>query len=573
IEGVFANMPEPLLEEPSGTTSIGARLRELVRETRSLYNLEKPDTILPNLLLIWDLVQGSDTRSLAPDGLIRMATLRERVAAAIVLASGLRISARVDRPFVAAGDVIPVNVTVSNPGSETLRVQLSLTAPWFAVIDNSHLHLSPGTRVSETLTLGLSEDAAITIGRGVGESATEEALSPLYPHWFSFYVEGSLQISQREVWIGRVRVEHIRVDADFPEYRFTDLQVMPDPSLRPRHRVVALPTRPGQSSVAEVEFLVSTLKGGKVEVTPEAPSGWQVEPPVRSVDTEAGIPIPVAFRVRALQETKQAVYLRARARLAGSESSSQQGFQIIDYPHIRTGAMLENARIRLVPFPCKVPQNLRVGYVAGSGDDVVRAIEALGVPVQHLSRKDLLEGDLSRYDAIVTGVRAYKVRRDLQAAHSRLMSYVQQGGNMVVQYNKLEFNDGKPASPFAPFARTSVGQRRVTAENSPVMLQKPEHILFRQPNVIGGTDWDGWVQERGLYFLDFQDPRYEDLIQLEDTWPDNGGLQGGALVTARVGKGYWSYVGLSLFRQLPAGVPGAYRLLANLLALSQQRGI
>ncbi len=105
------------------------------------------------------------------------------------------------------------------------------------------------------------------------------------------------------------------------------------------------------------------------------------------------------------------------------------------------------------------------------------------------------------------------------------------------------------------------------------MVQKPAHSLFQYPNPIANTDWDGWVQERGLYFLDFQDPRYEDLVQLEDTWPDNGGLQGGALVTARVGKGYWSYVGLSLFRQLPAGVPGAYRLLANLLALSQQRGI
>ena len=222
--------------------------------------------------------------------------------------------------------------------------------------------------------------------------------------------------------------------------------------------------------------------------------------------------------------------------------------------------------MELSPVVLRVPRGLRVGYVAGPGDRTAEALVALGVEPVFLDRDRLLEGDLSPFDVIVLGVRAYKTRGDLRTAQPRLEAWMEAGGALVVQYDKFEFNEGDGPSPYAPYP-ARVGSRRVTDETAPIRVQDPSHPLFREPNVLGEADWAGWVQERGLYFLDTDDPAYEDLVVLEDPFPDNPGEQDGALVTARVGKGSWTYVGLGLFRQLPAGVPGAYRLLANLLAL------
>ncbi|MHC4794399.1 MAG: hypothetical protein ACYTDE_08895, partial [Planctomycetota bacterium] len=194
--------------------------------------------------------------------------------------------------------------------------------------------------------------------------------------------------------------------------------------------------------------------------------------------------------------------------------------------------------------------------------------DVLGIPFSRLDADDLAAGDFSAYDVIISGARAYKVRDDLKNAHASLMRWVHGGGVWIVQYNKFEFNEEQTgSSPYAPFAETLVGRRRVTVEESPVIVNVPTHPILTRPNRISDADWGGWVQERGLYFLDFDDPRYEDLITLEDPWPKNAGPKGGALVSATIGDGRWVYVGIGLFRQLPAAVPGAYRILANLVAL------
>jgi hypothetical protein len=164
------------------------------------------------------------------------------------------------------------------------------------------------------------------------------------------------------------------------------------------------------------------------------------------------------------------------------------------------------------------------------------------------------------------------------------MQYVEAGGNLVVQYNKLDFNQlfepprsggmsGQTAvradSPFAPYP-AAVSLSRVTDESAPVRVLVPGSALLTAPNVLGPADWAGWVQDRGLYFLDVHDPRYSDVLALADPFPENPGDKRGALVEARVGRGTWTYVGLGLFRELPEAVPGAYRLLANLV--SRPRG-
>jgi hypothetical protein len=164
----------------------------------------------------------------------------------------------------------------------------------------------------------------------------------------------------------------------------------------------------------------------------------------------------------------------------------------------------------------------------------------------------------------MTGVRAYERRADLRANNQRLLDYARAGGIVIVQYNKFEFTDAQ----YGPYP-ARVGRERVTDENAELKLLAPNHPVFNEPNVIRRSDWTSWVQERGLYFLDEtgRDPRYTDLVEFTDPFPNNPGAKRGALVEARVGKGRWIYVGLGLWRQLPAGTDGAYRLMANLLSL------
>jgi hypothetical protein len=220
------------------------------------------------------------------------------------------------------------------------------------------------------------------------------------------------------------------------------------------------------------------------------------------------------------------------------------------------------AALKLVDV--KTVPNLTVGYVDGVGDRVPPAIEQLGAKVALIDQDELAWGDLSKYDVVMTGVRAYELRADLRAYNRRLLEYAERGGTVVVQYNKFEFNEQQ----FGPFP-ANVSGNRVSDEAVPVKVLVAAHPVFNTPNKIGPATWTNWVQERGLYFLGEKDPKYVDLVSMTDSFPDNPGEKLGSFVEARVGRGRWIYLGLGLWRQLPAGTDGAYQLLANLIALSK----
>jgi hypothetical protein len=178
---------------------------------------------------------------------------------------------------------------------------------------------------------------------------------------------------------------------------------------------------------------------------------------------------------------------------------------------------------------------------------------------------ELAYGNLAKYDTIMLGIRAYERREDLKAYNHRLMKYVNDGGTLIVQYNKTgEFNQAQ----YGPYPAL-VSSNRVTDETAPVEILEKEHHAFTYPNRIRQDAWDGWVQERGLYFLGEKDAKYTDLVQLQDPFEYNPGMKGGALVEAKYGKGRWLYVGLGLWRQLPYGTVGAYQLMANLISLGK----
>jgi hypothetical protein len=311
--------------------------------------------------------------------------------------------------------------------------------------------------------------------------------------------------------------------------------------------------------------IVNDLPGAaQAAVHLEVPRGWTAAPVQQTATFEReDEELTLRFAIKpGAGAVPGAFQVRAVATVNGQPFS--RGYEVIEYPHIRRAHIYADAQTLLKVIDVRTPANLTVGYVMGVGDQVPPAIEQLGARVEMIGPDDLAWGNLSRFDVIVTGVRAYERRDDLRANNKRLLDYVFNGGTLIVQYNKFEFNEAQ----YGPYpAKTS--SNRVTDELAPVKVLAPHDPLFTTPNEISDAAWKGWVQERGLYFLGEKDPRYRDLVQLEDPFPNNAGPKEGALVEATYGKGRWVYVGLGLWRQLPAGTDGAYQLLANLISMGR----
>jgi hypothetical protein len=231
----------------------------------------------------------------------------------------------------------------------------------------------------------------------------------------------------------------------------------------------------------------------------------------------------------------------------------------VDYEHIERAAMFSTAEARISVVPVVVAEGLRVGYVMGSGDDGPDAIRQLGIDVELLDEQRVREGDFAGLDVIVLGVRAWEARADLRAAVGQLHDFARAGGVVVAQYNR-EAIGSLPPFPL------EVGRAspRVTDETAPVRILQPQAPVLTTPNRIGPSDFEGWVQERGLYFGEEWDERWVPILEMSD--PGEQPQRGSLLVTA-VGEGLFAYTALSFFRQWADGVPGAYRLFANLISL------
>jgi hypothetical protein len=296
----------------------------------------------------------------------------------------------------------------------------------------------------------------------------------------------------------------------------------------------------------------------------ELPAGWSAQPaslPVRFA--AAGDEQEAEFTVRAPASLRAGDYPMSAVFQAADGRRFTRAVRMVDYPHVRARPLYSDAATLVRAFDVRVPAGLRVAYIEGAGEEGPGVLEQLGIRPTLLDDDALAGGDLGRFDVIVAGSRAYEVRPDLARHNARLLEWVRRGGTMVVQYNKYELVEGN----FAPYPLTMARPHdRVTDENAPVRLLDPAHPVFTTPNRITGADFEGWVQERGLYFARTWDPRYTPLLETGD--PGAAPLQGG-LLAAKVGQGTYVYTGLAFFRQLPEGVPGAWRLFANLLALGK----
>ncbi|MFP3941770.1 MAG: hypothetical protein ACLF0P_15855, partial [Thermoanaerobaculia bacterium] len=239
-------------------------------------------------------------------------------------------------------------------------------------------------------------------------------------------------------------------------------------------------------------------------------------------------------------------------------------FPVLDYPHVRATPRPRPAVVELAAADIRLPELEAVGFVLGASDRVPEALAAVGLPVVPLTGSELAEADLARFDAVVVGSRAYETEPALARNNGRLLDYAREGGLVIVLYQQYQFVEGGYAPYPLEIARP---HDRVTGEDAPVTCLAPDHPALTTPNPIGREDWEGWVQERGLYFAHTWDPAYTPLLSFPASPGYEPGELHGGLLVAELGEGTWVYTGLSFFRQLPAGVTGAYRLFANLLGL------
>ena len=339
------------------------------------------------------------------------------------------------------------------------------------------------------------------------------------------------------------------------------INVVPAISIEPATDLRIVPM---SSATRRYELLLTVRNNNNHGVTGSAgfdvPADWTIDP----VSTDITLPASPAKTTLAFNVTLPERIAAGDYKLVGTATvdgvTYQQTMREITYPHIQTHRTYQQSSTDFKIIDVSVAP-VNVGYVMGSGDKVPEALRRLGLQVTLLDDEDLTTGDLQRFETIVIGIRASQTRPAFVANNQRLLDFAAQGGSLIVQYQQPDFI----AKGLAPFPASMDGNVRVVDETAPIVILQPEHPVFNYPNQIGATDFNGWVQERNNYnFTSFDRSRY---IPLTESHDDGEPESEGGMLYAEIGEGHYIYTAYSWFRQLPNGVPGAYRLFANLLSL------
>ncbi len=505
---------------------------------------------------------------------------------AIATAAGLVVDAAADDGRVAPEQTLNVTVSVWNAGAASIAVrEATIEAPTGWVVAGGP---PPTADVADPLRGAFAPGSSgIEVRRfGVTAPATAEPSTPYFlerprlPGGARYDWSGAPDSLRGEPFDPPLLAARLVVDVNgVPvtlrrevSQRYNDqargevrkpVMVVPVVGVTVMPGVLVWPVAAAGSRTVSVELVHGARGRTEGDLALEVPAGWPDVPPQHFVLEGEDTRRSFAFEVRAprgLAPGELEIHAVATVAGAGGSRRDELATVVVDYPHIRPVAYTVRAAVRVTVADLSLPNLRHVGYVRGVGDAVPELLAGVGVPVTLLSPADLERGDLSEYDVIVVGSRAYEIDSALVANNGRLLDYVRSGGRLVVQYQQYQFVRGG----FAPFRLSiAVPHDRVTDETSPVRPLEPGSALFHAPNEIGDADWRGWVQERGLYFAHDWDPAYRPLLEMGD----NGERLDGGLLAARLGQGLYVYTGIAFFRELPAGVAGAYRLFANLLGL------
>jgi LmbE family N-acetylglucosaminyl deacetylase len=534
----------------------GSVVARLVARAQREFDPAAPYKIIPTLVQIDKALDG------IADGYWRDKK-RDEVRSLLVACAGLFVEATAADYRVVPGQSIAVEATALNrsPAAITfkeVRFVGGAGAGEVVRVDKALGHAEVKKQVQVTLPLSTPYWLALPPEPGLFR-VKDLALANLPIAPAELRVEFLLDVAGHEMTVRRPVL--FKWTDPVAGERYRQVEITPLVSVRPSTPMLV--TSAGEARPLSVRLSAALPAAGTLHV--QAPSGWSVSPPAQPFAlSDKDAQVDLAFRVQppaGRQDAPARGTLHVVAQV-GAQTFSQ-GVVHIQHEHIPVQVVLRSSDVDVVAMP--IERAVRnIGYVQGPGDQVAADLRQIGYDVHELDEASLTRQALSGFDAVVIGVRAFNTKDKLRAAHPVLMGYVEGGGTLVVQYNTN--NRLAPLSiQLGPYPFT-IGSERVTDETAAVTVTIPGHRLLQWPNLITPRDFDGWVQERGLYFARTWDAHYETPMRMND--PGESPLDGSVLF-AHFGKGVFIYTGLSFFRQLPAGVPGAYRLFANMLAAGQ----
>ncbi len=591
ISGLYETLRN---EEPAGIHEALAALQRDCETARQAFAASDPSAAVPALLEALRKTRALIGPVSAPDNAGALLRIKERqVVSAINASLGIEFSAFAQpadaaEPSGRAAEFAPPATMSPVVPDQKFDVRMNLTnragldvQPKAFILGGPGRTASPGVVPWPILTRdgNVSFLAHTSVPTGAAPSAPYFTRTSLSDNHYDFdrNQSGSFMPSSPPFWRAHATylVQGIEVDIEVPVhareatlpygYATRELAIVPGLSLTLTPRQLIVPLDQASRPVKLVVDVVNNdISGKHGELLLEVPEGWRVEPPVASFTFHrAGEQSAFDFELRPAALEDREYVVAAVATVDGA--SYRSGYQRIEHRDLETRYLYQPARSRIRGVGVKVPANLTIGYVMGVGDEIPAGIRQLGAEVTLLGRQDLAALDLGQFQTIVTGTRAYGVRDDLRTYNNRLLDFVRNGGHLIVLYNTP--NEFDPAR-YAPYPAVLPDHaEEVVEEDSPVDILAGGDRVFHQPNEITGADFAGWIEQRGSKFFSSWDPAYLAMISTNDR---DQPPQRGGWVSAAYGKGRYTYFAYALHRQIPFGVPGAYRLLANLLALGQK---
>jgi LmbE family N-acetylglucosaminyl deacetylase len=527
---------DPTWQRIAGGAEIGSDIDAIMTH----FDPQQPDASVPALLAVRRAMARVPRSVIAEDKRARLDRIIEQCL-------GLQVDSQSPDATVVPGQ--------SKPATASVRVTSNLPVEWISVTYPQgqlavESPLKSGPSSAKLFTYTIAKDAPIT-----------------RPYWLRapgsdglYHVDDPRLIGTPEnapsvpvTYMFQIEDQRFTV-AD--GLRAKDAAVAITPPVALRFDRGAAVFRPGMTKAISVEVIAREAGvGGMLQL--DVPSGWRVSAPQSFKLGTNSASTHLAFQITAPAAPTGGV-VAARAIVNGVEWTTDTF--TVEYPHLPPQLLQPKAERKIVSVDVTT-RGQSIGYIAGAGDDIPEALTQLGYNVTALTEPDLTLEHLNACDAIIVGVRAFNTRKDLAANMPALLAYVENGGTVVCQYNRTNLL----TTELAPYP-LKLSDLRTTDENAPVTFLAPDHPVLNSPNKITPADFTGWVQERGTYYPSEWDPHFVPILAMND--PGESPLKG-ALLVAPYGKGWYIYSGVAFFRQLPAGVPGAYRLFANLVSLGK----
>lgn len=529
----------------------GQKFQTMIEQLINNYSITNPERSVPGLVKLYKEM------TTLKDEYWRTQKLKE-ITQLIEACSGLWLDATTNVPYGVQGDSLRFNFAMINRLLPSVTVK-NISIEGFDTAFNQQLPTNRNITFFKTILVPANkpitqpywlENEMSTGSFNVNDPSLigNPESKPAYEASFTLNVEGQDIVFSRAV-----------------KYKFTDpvkgelyqpLTVLPAITGRFEPEVVLLNTDAPKS------FEAITRKQGRnaPPVKPSLVNTGNVD--IKLLPSSNGTYV---YEARRKNITTQVAKTKLMFENNGASTEARE-LRTVSYDHIPRLDYFHTPEMKLIVADIKIAGK-RVGYIEGAGDRIPEALLQMGYDVVMLKEKDITPATLKTFDAVITGVRAYNVQAYLSDKYDILMNYVEEGGNLIVQYNTNSFAGPMRAGRIGPYPFV-ISRNRVTDETAKVTFLKPDHPVLNFPNKITQSDFDDWVQERGIYFADQLDPKYETVLAMNDPSEPE---QKGSLIIADHGRGKFVYTGLVFFRQLPAGVPGAYRLLANIIALNSKK--